>query len=91
MIQDDAVKCRFCGEFLEKQTAKTKWYFNTLFILLTLPLSLPLVWFHPTYKIFIKLIITVAAIITTILIVWFCFWIVPFLIKQFESMGISQY
>lgn len=29
-IQDEAVKCRFCGEFLNKgDKLKTKWYYTT--------------------------------------------------------------
>lgn len=58
-IQDDAIKCRFCGEFLDGRlrTAtdplrpREPWYFRpgSLFMLFLCvgPLMLPLVWIRP--------------------------------------------
>ena len=51
-IQNEAVKCRFCGEFLGKSDrVRTKWYFSTGTLVLALlsvgPLALPLLWFNP--------------------------------------------
>jgi hypothetical protein len=56
-IQDDAIKCKHCGEFLnessrpaEKKDA-VKWYFRKAFIVFALcsvgPLALPLIWWRP--------------------------------------------
>ncbi|MBN1824019.1 MAG: hypothetical protein JW803_06855 [Endomicrobiales bacterium] len=72
-IQDEAVKCRFCGELLVK-TARQKWYFRTSVIvfafLLAGPLALPLVIWHPNLSKRNKILITAAVIIAT------CFLIV---------------
>ena len=67
-IQDEAVKCRFCGEFL-LQTVKTKWYFKTSFLVTAFlfvgPLALPLVWIHPKYTLTRKIILTVIVVVVS--------------------------
>ena len=57
VIQDAAIKCKHCGEFLDASTRprfaeeKIKWYFRTSFIIIALctvgPLALPLLWLRP--------------------------------------------
>jgi uncharacterized protein YacL len=76
-IQEEAVKCRFCGEFLDdsyKPKPKTKWYFSTSVIVIGLlvagPFALPLVWKNPKYEVITKVIITVVVIAVTI---WLCY------------------
>ena len=75
-IQDDAIKCRYCNEFLDGSrpplpTPKSKvpWYFSTgtitLGFLCVGPLILPLVWFHPTWSNNKKIIITVIMAVIT--------------------------
>jgi len=56
-IQDEAIKCKHCGEFLDeaKRTSlaekKIQWYFQTPFIVIAVccvgPLALPLIWWCP--------------------------------------------
>jgi hypothetical protein len=56
-IQDDAIKCKHCGEFLDRAippraaTEKIPWYFGTTFIVIAVlsvgPLALPLIWWRP--------------------------------------------
>jgi len=56
-IQDAAIKCKHCGEFLDTQNQrrvaeeKIPWYFQKSFIIIALfcvgPLALPLIWWHP--------------------------------------------
>ena len=56
-IQDDAIKCKHCGEFLHASAAprhaqeKLPWYFRTSFIIFAVlsvgPLALPLIWWRP--------------------------------------------
>lgn len=75
-IQEEAVKCRFCGEFLVKKT-QNKWYFGTSFLIIAFlcigPLMLPLVWFNPDLsrdkKIIATLVITFISIILGIVLV----------------------
>jgi len=101
-IQNEAVKCRFCGEFLDKPSGtgpgapygtKTKWYHTTSTIVIALlclgPLALPLVWFHPRYKTAIKLLVTVIVVVVSIL---FCYLTVNTylqLTEQIEALGIG--
>jgi predicted nucleic acid-binding Zn ribbon protein len=77
-IQDDAIKCKHCGEFLvtgvQRFTdTKTRWYFGTPFIALALltvgPFALPLVWFRPRTTPGWKIAITVATLVLT----WLCY------------------
>ena len=57
-IQDDAIKCKHCGEFLTSSSPRPRfaeeqlpWYFRKAFIILALlsvgPLALPLIWWRP--------------------------------------------
>jgi len=69
-IQDAAVKCRFCGEFLETPKPKgPPWYFKTSILVLGFltvgPLMLPLVWWHPAYSRAKKMILTVLILVVT--------------------------
>ena len=69
-IQDEAIKCKHCGEFLvsspPRRIAEEKipWYFRTAFIVLALscvgPLALPLIWWRPQTSLAWKIGLTIA-------------------------------
>jgi len=94
-IQEEAVKCRFCGEFLDeagRPKRKTKWFFSTPAIVIGLlvvgPFALPLVWKHPKYKVITKVIITIVVIVVTI---WICYLMGQMyqrLIKEVNALGL---
>jgi len=94
-IREEAIKCRFCGEFLDgsyKPKPKTKWYYSTSAVVIGLlclgPLALPLVWGNPKYKLITKIIITIVVIAATI---WFCQLVGNMyqrLIKQINDLGL---
>ncbi len=56
-IQDEATKCKHCGEFLDETIRpslagkKIEWYFRKPFIVIAVccvgPLALPLIWWRP--------------------------------------------
>jgi hypothetical protein len=76
-IQDAAVKCKHCGEFLDGTGRapaggnRLPWYFRGLFVVFAVlsvgPLALPLVWWHPRLSAVWKVLLTVIVVIVT----WF--------------------
>ena len=65
-IQDEAIKCKHCGEFLNKKS-QYKWYFKTYSLVISFlcvgPIALPLLWFNPRFSPKTKIIISVIIII----------------------------
>lgn len=74
-IQDAAIKCKHCSEFLEDPAlvtsprTKQKWYFNPVPIVLILasvgPFGLPLIWWHPKLSRTLKTALTAAIFLIT--------------------------
>ena len=67
-INDDAIKCRFCGEFLVKE-GRVPWYFKTSFLIIAIltvgPLALPLVWFNPHWSLNKKLVVSIIVLVVS--------------------------
>ncbi|MFH1478725.1 MAG: zinc ribbon domain-containing protein [Candidatus Omnitrophota bacterium] len=83
-IQDEALKCRYCGEFLNRdKKPKAKWYFRTSTLILAFlcvgPLAMPLAWFNPGLSIKRKAIIT-------IIIILISYWSWVAFIDAFDSL-----
>jgi predicted nucleic acid-binding Zn ribbon protein len=61
-IQDDAIKCKHCGEFLDKKP-QVQWYFKIPFLVIAFlcigPLALPLLWLNPAISRNKKIVTTV--------------------------------
>lgn len=72
-IQDEAIKCKHCNEFLKtaKQLEQEKlpWYFRTSAIvagfLCVGPLALPQIWFHPKISTLWKVVISLITIVVS--------------------------
>lgn len=78
-IQDDAVKCKHCGEFPDDSRKpgpteeKMVWYFRKPFIVIAVgsvgPLTLPLIWWRPQTTRTWKIGLTVGILVLS----WFLF------------------
>jgi len=77
-IQDAAIKCRHCGEFLigasRPVVAKPlPWYFRTSVIVMAVlsvgPLALPMIWWHPKIARAWKITLTIGILILS----WFLY------------------
>jgi hypothetical protein len=70
-IQDEAIKCRFCGSMLEKKEPD-KWYFKPASLIIAFitvgPFVLPLVWKNPRFSRNAKIIISVIVIGLTVIL-----------------------
>jgi hypothetical protein len=74
-IQDQAIKCKHCGEFLDASKDPRSaekgipWYFGTAFIAIAVccvgPLALPLIWFRPQTSQAWKIGLTLGILILT--------------------------
>ena len=74
-IQDAAIKCKHCGEFLDASSRMSlagknlPWYFRTSFIVIAIccvgPLALPLIWWRPQMALAWKIGLTAGILILT--------------------------
>ena len=70
-IQEEAIKCKHCGEFLLEppKAPKTPWYAKSPVLWISFltvgPFALPLVWFNPAYSRAKKIVLTVIVLVLT--------------------------
>ena len=77
-IQDDAIKCKHCGEFLDASThprfaeEKIPWYYRKPFIIIAVcsvgPLALPLIWWRPHTTRAWKIGLTIGIIVLSLIL-----------------------
>ena len=96
-IQDEAIKCKHCMEFLDESKRPVSmgaparpgdglpWYFKTSFIILTFvtvpPFALPSIWLHPKLNVIWKILIT----IVIGLVCWGIYRTFVAFVQQFEE------
>lgn len=89
-IQDEAIKCKHCGEFLNIPPRlpgqPLPWYFRTWVIVVALgsvgPLALPMIWWHPKLKLAWKIAITAG----TLALTWLMFESLVASLKMLEEI-----
>ena len=96
-IQAEAIKCRYCGEFLDgsgrvrSRPRGKKWYFATPTVVVALlclgPLALPLVWLNPQYKPLTRAIVTVIVLVVTVLCMYLMIWSYERVFQQLDALG----
>ena len=94
-IQILAIKCRFCGEFLNKPAQikpAGKWYYSMSALITALlslgPLALPLVWINPKLQPWLKAAITVGTLVFTVLLCWAMGRAYASMMNQIQALGI---
>ncbi len=93
-IQDEAVKCKHCGEFLTElpQASQVPWYAKTATLVISFltvgPFALPLVWFNPVYSRRKKVALTVIVLGLTYALVAVFLHAVKTLLDYYKQAGI---
>jgi len=98
-IQDEAVKCKHCGEFIIdaelknlKKDGNVKWYHKTSLVVISVlcfgPLALPLILYNPQYSVASKVIWTIIIIAFTVALCVGSIEMYAQFLKSIEQMGL---
>ncbi len=92
-IQDEAIKCRFCGSLVTEKKQE-KWFFKPQTVVIAFlcvgPFALPLVWFNPRLSTKAKVIITVIVLILSYVLGILLVNSTKSLIKYYQTIFGSQ-
>ena len=101
LIQSEAIKCRFCNEFLSGQRPKTteeaappkkKLYQSNGALLLAFltvgPFAIPLVWVNRRYSLTVKIILTLLILGITIGLCVGIYHVISNTLAQIKSLGL---
>jgi hypothetical protein len=97
-ILAEAIKCRYCGEFLDGAARAApapqprKWYLATGSMVIALlclgPAALPVVWLNPRYRSITKAIITVIVLAVTALCLYLVVYLSGHTLRQLDELGL---
>jgi len=97
-IQDAAVKCKHCGEFLDgsHQTrfaeGKIPWYYRKSFIIIAVccvgPLALPLIWLRPQTTLAWKIGLTIGILVLSWILLQMTMESVRTLKEYYKLLGV---
>ena len=98
-IQDEAIKCRYCREFLDNSktpaapaTDKPKWYHHNagtlVSILMIGPFALPMIMSNPNYSKTTKIVISTIVIAVTILLCVAMIKLYSYVFQTIQSLGL---
>lgn len=98
-IQDEAIKCKHCAEFLDGSgratvgdNDATPWYFRTGFVLIALvsvgPFALPLIWWHPRIKPGWKIVWTLIVLTLSWLLLRATLHSINILLESYRQLGL---
>jgi hypothetical protein len=101
LIQPEAIKCRYCNEFLDGRgpvsagasaTPKKKWHQSNGALLLAFltvgPFAIPLVWTNRRYSLAVKIIITAAMVGITVGLCVGIYHVLTSTLRQLKELGL---